>query len=128
MVENLTWLNSLSGFLKALADRLADAITRRKPKIHVHPVVGNELWCIARQGETEFMHVICWADVTHDDPRNNLVIMQVYPEGTTPQVSTNTRELVEPGTLAHIQLSAIVTPILATKGKSWKGRLILEDQ
>src|SRR5437660_10580508 len=37
------------------------------------------------------------------------------------------RELIPPGTLAHIQRAAIVQPIIATKGKHWKGRLILVD-
>src|SRR5437879_10451164 len=37
------------------------------------------------------------------------------------------RELIPPGTLAHIQPAAIVQPIIATKGKPWKGRLILVD-
>jgi hypothetical protein len=127
VIENLSWLNTLNGFSKAIADRLAVAVTRRKPKIHVRPIVGNELWCIARQGETEFMQVVCWADVTHDDPKHALMIMEVYPEGTPPQVSMGSRELIQPGTLAHIQLAAIVKPIIATKGKPWKGRLVLVD-
>lgn len=42
--------------------------------------------------------------------------------------STNSRELIEPQTMAHIQLSAIVTPIVATRGKPWRGRLIVVDQ
>jgi len=41
VIENLSWLNTLNGFFKAIADRLAVAVTRRKPKIHVHPIVGN---------------------------------------------------------------------------------------
>ena len=128
VLEHLSWLKTLNGFFKAVVDRVALAITRRKPKLHVHPVVGNEVWCLAYQGETEFMQVVCWADVTHDDPKNNLVIMQVYPQGTTPQVGTVSKELIQPGTLARIQLSAIVKPILGTKGKPWKGRLVLVDQ
>jgi len=72
VLEHLSWLKTLNGFFKAVVDRVALAITRRKPKLHVHPVVGNEVWCRAYQGATEFMQVVCWADVTHDDPKNNL--------------------------------------------------------
>ena len=68
------------------------------------------------------MQVVCWADVTHDEPKHALMIMEVYPEGTPPQVSmgSRSRELIQPGTLAHIQLAAIVKPIIATKGNRGK--------
>jgi hypothetical protein len=61
------------------------------------------------------------------DPKHAMMIMEVYPEGTTPQVSMGSRKLIEPGTLAHIQLAAIVKPIIATKGKPWRGRLVVVD-
>lgn len=128
MIEHVGWLKTLNGFFKAIVDRLATAITRRKPKVHVHPLVGNEVWCIATSGNTEYMHIICWAHVTHDGSNDALLIMSVYPEGTTPQVDTISPVTLQPGTMVKTQLSAIVAPIVGTKGKPWRGRLILEDQ
>jgi hypothetical protein len=128
MIEHVGWLKTLNGFFKAIVDRVATAITRRKPKVHVHPVVGNEIWCIANSGNVEYMHIVCWAHVTHDDSKQAVIIMGVYPEGTTPQVDTVSHEVIPPGTMVKTQLSAIVAPILGIKGKPWKGRLILVDQ
>src|SRR5262245_3021813 len=109
-MADFSWVG---GVVKVILDALASLIGRRKPKIHVHPV-GPAIWCIAREGDQELMQVVMWANVTHEDTKQGLVLMEVYPQGTKPHLYLGSRELIRPGDLVHIQLSAFVKPIIGT--------------
>ena len=74
------------------------------------------------------MHVIFWADLNHDDPKQTLVIVNGYPEGTRPEIQSMTKFAIPPGTMVHEQLSAIVLPVKVKTGEPWIGKFVLVDQ
>jgi hypothetical protein len=134
---NLGWLKDLtkpfSTTLNAVAERLALRIGRRKPNLYVHFDPVQTVWCIAQSAQrggspVEYMHVVFWADLNHDDPKQTLVIVNAYPEGTQPEMETISKFSIPPGSIVHEQLSAIVLPFVAKKGEPWIGKFILVDQ
>jgi hypothetical protein len=134
---NLGWLTDFtkpfSTTLNAVAERLALRIGRRKPRLYVHFDSIQTVWTIAHGGQpsgsaVEFMHVVFWADLNHDDPKQTLVIVNGYPEGTQPEMQSMSKFAIPPGSIVHEQLSAIVLPIKAKKGEPWIGKFILVDQ
>jgi hypothetical protein len=74
------------------------------------------------------MQVVSWADFTHDDPTETLVITAIYPVGSAPQIDTGRKFAIPPRTLVKHQITAFVLPIKGVKGKPWKGRLVVVDQ
>ena len=128
-VEHYGWLKALSGFLRAIFGRLATAITRRKPKLHVEPNVATCVWSAGTQlPKVELMQIVCLANVNHDDPDNALVIMDVYPAGTHSQINKTCVVVIPPNTMVRDQLSALVTPVIGKRGQDWEGKLVLVDQ
>jgi len=137
MISWPSWLSKLTellaALLKAAADRVAPWIERRKPKLYVHPILGNMLWCIAQQPRKdgpplEMMQITFWAHINHDDSKQALVIVDAYPVGTKPQITAMQKFKIPPGAMVKEQVSAFVVPILAEQGKPWTGRIVLVDQ
>jgi hypothetical protein len=132
MLEHIGWLKALGGFWKALFDRLALWMSRRKPKLYVYFQPGMNLWCIARSDATptatEYMQVICQVSVTHDDPKIALVIIDAYPVGTTTQVPAMSEFDIPPQTMVKERIVSIAGPMIGEKGKPWTGKIVLVDQ
>ena len=128
MIEHVGWLKAFSGFWKAIVDRLALWIGRRKPKLYAHFQPGTSVWCIANSGSVEYMQIVCRVSLTHDDLKQGIIIVDVYPFGTTSQVSATLEINIPPQEMVKEQLVAIVSPILGKKGEPWTGKLVLVDQ
>jgi hypothetical protein len=119
--------------LNAIAERLSLRIGRRKPNLYVHFNPVQTIWCIAQMGQRngppiELMQTVFWADLNHDDPKQTLVIVNAYPEGTEPEMSTISKFAIPPGEMVNEQLTAMVLPIKGKKGEPWIGKFILVDQ
>ncbi len=134
---HLSWLDNLtkpfSSLLNPIAERLGKWFGRRKPHLYVHFNPSQTVWCITKHSErdgssTEMMHAMFWADFNHDDPKQTLIIMDGYPEGTHSQIVTVSDFVIPPGEIVDQQVIAIVLPIKGEKGKPWTGRFILVDQ
>lgn len=69
------------------------------------------------------MQVMFWADVTHDDPKQTLVIVDAYPVGTKALIGLVGKFAIPPGTLVHERVAAFVLPIVAEPGKPWTGEI-----
>ena len=136
-MEHLSWLSNLTkalaALLKAIAERVALWVERRKPKLYVHFNLGTLIWCIAHQQQRqgpplEMMQVTFWAGFNHDDPKQTLVITDAYPKGTTPQLAMLDRFKIPPQTIVKEQVTTFVVPVAGEKGKAWTGRIVLVDQ
>jgi len=127
-------LKTCSEFAADLLERLGHRLRRRKPRLYVHYAVAQSLWCIATQTErdgtkTPIMQLIFSADFNHDDPKQDLVIVNAYPKGMRQQkVAAFEKFNVPPGRIVTKQVAVWVLPLLAEQGKDWKGRFILVDQ
>ena len=128
MIEHFGWLKSFSGFWKAAFDRLALWVSKRKPKLYVHFQPGTCLGCIARHADAEYMQIVCPVSITHDDVKHDLIIVDVYPAGTISQVSAMQDIVIPANTMAKEQIVSIAGPVIANKGESWTGRIVLVDQ
>lgn len=132
MIEHLGWLKSFSGFWKAIFDRLSFWISGRKPKLYVQFEPGVSVWCLAHSGPpptgTEYMQVVCHANLTHDDPKIALIITDAYPVGTTTQVRAMTEFKIPPHAMVKQQIVSIAGPMIAKKGSPWTGKIVLVDQ
>jgi hypothetical protein len=101
-----------------------------KPKLHVHfhPVSG--VWCLASDGQTKIMQIGFMADITHDDPRQTLILIDAFPEGTRSKFHFHNRiviraeELVSP----EYQIWMMVTPVVGKEFSNWNGRIVFVDQ
>lgn len=77
----------------------------------------------------EIMNVHLTADFNHDDEDQDLVIMNMYPEGTQNRVPGFSQFQIPPHrVLMHQQLVCFAVPVIGRKGHPWTGRLILIDQ
>ena len=74
----------------------------------------------------KMMQISFWATFTTDGDEP-ILLLEAYPEGTDPIVSTLMHR-VEPRRLNRIMISAFVLPILGTVGEPLKARFILKDQ
>jgi hypothetical protein len=74
------------------------------------------------------MQVVCSASFTHDDLTQAMIIVDAYPEGTTPQVMAMQEFTIPPQEMVKERIMVIVGPVVAKKGKSWTGRIVLVDQ
>jgi hypothetical protein len=132
MIEHVSWIKSLGGVLKAVFDRLAVAIGRRKAKLFVHFQPGTSIWCIATSGpglpSIEYMQIVCRASFAHDDLKEPLVIIDAYPAGTAPEVKAMEPFTIQSQELVQEQIVAIVAPVIGEKGHSWTGRIVFVDQ
>jgi hypothetical protein len=137
MGMDLSWLGNLtkpfSSLLKPPAERIGKWLGRRKPRLFIHPNLGQSLWCITGQAgtndpTTELMQIVFWAEITHDDDKQTLVIMDAYPDGTHSQLNSMTQFRIPPSTLVHEQISAFVLPIKGERGRPYKSRFVLIDQ
>lgn len=119
----------LAAVSNAIANRLKLRF-RRKPKLHVHFHPATGLWCLARQAHKEIMQIGFVADLTHDDPNQTVILMDAFPEGARSElpffdyITIPPEEWIKPG--RHIWM--MVTPVLAEKGRNWKGRIVFVDQ
>jgi hypothetical protein len=73
------------------------------------------------------MQAMFWADFSHDDPKQTLVIIDAYPDGTHPQIGMF-KFAIPPGKLVQEQVASFVLPVKAKKGEPWTGRFVLVDQ
>ncbi|MGC2724569.1 MAG: hypothetical protein WA224_11465 [Candidatus Acidiferrales bacterium] len=132
MIEHVGWIKSIGGFLEAGFNRLTTWIGRRKPKLYVHFETGTCIWCIARSGPepsaTEYMQLMCSANITHDDLKQAMVIVDAYPVGTTSQIRAMEEFTIPPEEMVKERIMTIVGPVVAKKGKPWTGRIVLVDQ
>ena len=134
---DLNWLGiftkPFSSLLNPLAERIGNWVGRRKPRLYIHFIPSQILWCVAWQGQKdgtsiEMMQAMFWADFNHDDQRETLVIMDAYPQGTQPQIGMIDKFKIPPRCTVYKQVAAIVLPIKGKKGKPWVGRFVLVDQ
>jgi len=134
---DLSWLGNFTKPFSSLfnppAERLGNWLGRRKPRLHVHPVLTQSIWCIASQGTpnnpvNEMMQVVFWADVNHDDDKQTLVITDAYPEGTRPQIGMLGHFLIPPHEMVHQQIVAFVQPIRGERGQPFETKFIFVDQ
>lgn len=133
-----SWLGNLTkpfaNVLNPITERLGKWLGGRKPRLHVHfhPIqlvwsVGNEMQVDGSMLET--MHVHAAADLTHDDDKQTLLIVDVHPEGTQNRLPGMSQFRIGPREmLSHLQIVSIAFPVIGTKGQPWTGRLILVDQ
>jgi hypothetical protein len=114
MIEHVGWIKAFSGFWKAIFDRLAFWVSRRKPKLYVHFEAGTSIWCIARSGPTpsadEYMQVVCHASFAHDDSDQGMIIVDAYLVGTTSQISALREFTIPPRTMVEEQIVAVRRP------------------
>jgi len=106
-------------------------VRRRKPKIHVVYQLSQCIWCIGGQmqpkgGMKKMMQIVFWANFTTDSDEP-LVILEAYPENTTPQLSSFPSR-IEPKKLNRFMIAAFVLPILGVEGEPLRTRFILKDQ
>jgi len=134
MIEHVGWIKSFSGFWRAVFDRLALWIGKRKPKLYVHFQPGTNIWCIANSGPgpgpsaIEYMQVVFRANFTNDDLNEAIVIVDAYPVGTTSQVAAFIEFAIPPHAIVKQQIVALVGPVIGKKGKPWTGKIVLVDQ
>jgi hypothetical protein len=134
---DLGWLGNLTkpfgSLLNPLAERVGNWLGRRKPRLYVHPVPAQSIWCIARQAgasstPNEMMQITFWADLNHDDEKSALVITDAYPEGTKSQIGMVGRLTIPPHTIVHSQIAAFVQPIKGERGRAFETKFVLVDQ
>jgi hypothetical protein len=119
----------LSVASNSIAERL-ELRLRRKPTLHIHfhPMTG--LWCLAHRGDMKIMQIGFMADFTRDDPRQTIILMDSFPEGARSElpfqnyIEIPPEEIVTP----QYQVWMMVTPVVGTEGKNWKGRIVFVDQ
>jgi hypothetical protein len=116
-----------------IAERIAIWL-KRKPNLHLFFHPRTCVWCVAHEGQKDgsqipVMQVMCDVDLSHDDPREHIIVVRVFPEGTTPSIFYPIQVSIPPHTfLPHQRLVMFVTPVLAEKGKPWSGPLVIVDQ
>jgi len=104
---------------------------RKKPKLNIVYQIGQCAWSIGGQLQPDgkmkkMMQISFWATFTTDGDEP-LLILESYPEGTDPIMSSFTHR-IEPRRLNRIMISAFVLPILGTAGQAIRARFILKDQ
>lgn len=119
--------------LAAISDAIAERLRllfRRKPKLHVHFHPTTGLWCLASQGGKKIMQVGFVADFTHDDPRQTIILVDAFPEGTRSELQLFDYITIPPEELVKVghHIWRMVTPVVGEEGKNWKGRIVLVDQ
>jgi len=117
--------------LRVVSDAIAirtEVLLRRKPRVYVnfHPL--SSYWCLAREGDTPIMQIGFAADFSHDDPEQDVLVIDAHPKGTRTRYPcekfcVRPNELVSPR-----QINLMVVPVVGEEGKNWKGRLVLVDQ
>jgi hypothetical protein len=134
---NWSWLGNLTkpfaNVLNPVTERFGKWLGKRKPRLYVHPTLGQSIWSIATQGAPnsliEMMHMVFWADLNHDDDTQTLLIISAYPKGTQLQIPSIIGRLrIPPHRMMHEQISAFVSPIKAKRGEPFKCKFILVDQ
>lgn len=135
---DLSWLSGLTkpftNLLNPVTERVGAWLGKRKPRLHVHfhPMqlvcsVGKEMQNDGSQ--IEVMHIHAMVDLTHDDDRQAIIIVNVYPEGTKNRIPSLSQFRIAPRKmLSHCQLLSLAVPVVGQKGKPWTGKLILVDQ
>ncbi len=106
-------------------------IRRKKPKLNVVYTIGQAVWSVAGQLQPsgkmkKMMQISFWATFTTDGDEP-MLILEAYPEGTTPILSS-AMDRVEPRQLNRVMISAFVRPILGTIGEPLMTRFVLKDQ
>jgi hypothetical protein len=104
---------------------------RRKPKLNIVYVIGQCIWSIGGRMESDgkmkkMMQINFWAIFT-SDADEPLVILEAFPEGSEPQMSTFTHTLI-PNHPQRMMISAFVLPIMGTPGQALRTRFVLKDQ
>ena len=129
-LEHIGWIKGLGTLLETVFGRLTFRL-RRKPKLYVHFRPGTGVWCLAHSGPGpdahEYMHVMCDASFANDGDEA-MIIIDVFPPGTTAQVQTMRHFVIPPHTMVAERVTAIVAPLASTKGKDWAGKLVFVDQ
>jgi|HubBroStandDraft_6_1064221.scaffolds.fasta_scaffold02049_19 hypothetical protein len=74
------------------------------------------------------MQVVCSANITHDDLKQAMVIVDAYPVGTMSQVRAMEEITIPPQEVVKERIQAIVGPVVGKKGQPWTGKIALVDQ
>jgi hypothetical protein len=109
-----------------LAERIASWF-KRKPKLYANFHPGTCLWCLGQYGEQPLMQVMFTVDLTHDDPREALIIVDAHPDGTQSKIRFD-KFVIPPHQLKESRVTAFVQPVAGEKGKDWTGHIIFVDQ
>ena len=130
-LENLT--KPFSSLLNPIAERLGNALGKRKPRLYVHFHPTQLMWSVGIQREPngssiDIMQVHVMADFNHDDPKETIFVMDVYPEGTQNRIPGFAQFSIEPTEVVTNQIVSFATPVIGEKGQPWKGRIVLVDQ
>ena len=131
-----SWLGNLTkpfaNVLNPVTERFGKWLGGRKPRILVHFHPTQLVWSIGKEGmgdgALETMHIHAMADITHDDDKQTLIIVDVYPEGTHNRVPGMSQFTIGPKQMLGLPLVSFAQPVVGTKGQPWIGRLVLVDQ
>ena len=128
---NWIWLENLTkpfaSLVNPVAERFGNWLGSRKPRLHVHFEPMTNLWCIAGTPGQELMQAMFTARFTHDDPKQTLLIVNAYPQGTQVEMKGSDTFSIPPLTLVTERVYVFVSPA-PEKGKTWRGRFVFEDQ
>lgn len=92
--------------LRVVSDAIAirtEIIVRRKPRVYVnfHPMTSY--WCLAHEGDTAVMQVGFAADFSHDDPEQDVLVIDAYPKGTRTRYPFHDKLCIRPNELVSPQ-------------------------
>ena len=73
------------------------------------------------------MQVMFTVDLTHDDPKESLIIVDAHPEGTQSSLPFD-KFAINPHQLVERRVTIFVQPVLGKKDKDWNGHIIFIDQ
>ncbi|MFI5117793.1 MAG: hypothetical protein ACHP8B_13970 [Terriglobales bacterium] len=133
----MEWLKELfrpiTTILNAAAERLAERIKRRKPRIHVVFNPQQCMWSIGGIGQHDgsikkTMSVMFWGTFSNDDDKQPVVITEAFPPGTEQQFASFEIVIPPRGRPVRAMVHATVLPIIGTPGKLLRTRFILKDQ
>jgi hypothetical protein len=123
MIEHFAWIKTVVGWLSSFLSKWK---WKPRVKVYIHPM-GKPVWVTAPQPNGQiYMQVILQARVNHNCP-HGLMIVDTFPEGTTPIVTGMRSFRIPPYTIIEEHLSNIVMPVVGKEGKDWVGKLVLID-
>jgi hypothetical protein len=123
-----TLLKPFSLILNPVAERIGRWL-KRKPKLHIYIQPRTHLWCYAWEFDKPRMSVMFSADLTNDDHREKVFIIDAYIKGTKPTIPFIRKVEVPAATMVpRVPFHVLVSPVVGKGGENWKGRIILIDQ
>ena len=117
--------------LRVVSDAIAirtEVLLRRKPRVYVTFQPVTSYWCLAHEGDKRVMQVGFTADFAHDDPEQNVLVIEAYPKGTRTRYPLAEKLSIRPSELVTQRFNLMAVPVVGEEGKNWKGRVVLVDQ